>query len=166
MTRTFLIILVLFSFMNCKRRPSSTDSGRQSTYTTTKSTRDGSTTRENTRSRPDSKSKANIVKMSLNGGVYTVPIEINDQPMDIIFDTGASIISISETEVYFLIKQGKITEDDFIGTAKFQDATGGISEGTLINLKKVKIGNKVIYDVEASVVHNLDAPLLDRKSVV
>jgi aspartyl protease family protein len=98
--------------------------------------------------------------MQEDNGIYRIPIEINNIRMNIIFDTGASSISISETEALFLMKQGKIEQEDILGKIRFQDATGNISEGTRINLKTVKIGNKEIYNVEASVVHNLEAPLL------
>lgn len=102
----------------------------------------------------------NNVKMTPMGGVYEIPIKINGINMDIIFDTGASNISISETEVLFLWKQGKLDENDILGSMQFKDATGKISEGTIINLRNVQIGNRVINDVEASVVHNSQAPLL------
>lgn len=102
----------------------------------------------------------NKVKMTPMGGVYEIPIKINGVNMDIIFDTGASNISISETEVRFLWKQGKLDEEDILGSMQFKDATGKISEGTVINLRAVQIGNRVINDVEASVVHNSQAPLL------
>ncbi|MET6989144.1 retropepsin-like aspartic protease family protein [Sediminicola arcticus] len=102
----------------------------------------------------------NIVKMNYAHGVYEVPIEINGTPMNFIFDTGASSISISATEAMFLYKQGKITDEDIVGSLYFQDATGSISEGTEVILKSVKIGNREIKNVKASIVHNLNAPLL------
>ena len=105
-------------------------------------------------------SGANDVKMKPMDGVYEIPIKINGVNMDIIFDTGASNISISETEVRFLWKQGKLDEDDILGSMQFKDDTGKISEGTVINLRAVQIGNRIIKDVEASVVHNSQAPLL------
>ena len=101
-----------------------------------------------------------IIKMKKRNGVYYVPVELNGSKMDFIFDTGAGIISISETEATFLMKQGTLTKDDIKGTAKFSDANGDISEGTIINLKTVKIGNIILNDIEASVVHNERAPLL------
>jgi len=110
--------------------------------------------------RTSENSGVNDVKMKPMGGVYEIPIKINGVNMDIIFDTGASNISISETEVRFLWKQGKLDEDDILGSMQFKDATGKISEGTVINLRAVQIGNRVIKDVEASVVHNSQAPLL------
>lgn len=102
----------------------------------------------------------NIVKMTKKGGVYYIPIKINGIPLDIIFDTGASSISISSTEAMFLYKQGKLTDEDIKGTQNFITASGDIIEGTIIILRTVKIGNKTIYDVEASVVNTLNAPVL------
>ena len=108
-----------------------------------------------------SKSKGKtIIKMEKRNGVYYVPVELNGTKMDFIFDTGAGIISISETEATFLMKQGTLTKDDIKGTSKFSDANGDISEGTIINLKTVKIGNITLKNIEASVVHNEVAPLL------
>lgn len=104
--------------------------------------------------------KGNVVKMRRSGGVYFVPIIVNGVPMEFIFDTGASTISISATEALFLYKQGKLRDEDFIGTSKFVDATGTISEGTVIVLRSVQIGSKTLRNVEASIVHSLNAPLL------
>jgi aspartyl protease family protein len=106
------------------------------------------------------RNKKNIVLMESEEGVYYVPVEVNGIPMRFIFDTGASIISISSTEATFLYKQGKLTDDDILGTSSYQDANGTISEGKVIRLRTIKIGNKTIYDVEASIVPNQIAPLL------
>ena len=102
----------------------------------------------------------NVVKMKNNGGVYEIPVLINDSPMSFIFDTGAGLISISSVEASYLYKQGKLTKEDFLGEVNFMDANGDVSVGTIINLKKVTIGNKSIFNVHASVVHNNKAPLL------
>jgi aspartyl protease family protein len=104
--------------------------------------------------------------MEKKNGVYKIPVELNGAKMYFIFDTGASIISISETEAAFLIKQGTLTEADVVGTANFSDANGDISEGTIINLKTVKIGNITLNNIEASIVHNSIAPLLFGQSAL
>lgn len=100
------------------------------------------------------------VKMTEESGVYKVPVEINGSNMNFIFDTGASDITISDVEAMFLYKQGNLSQDDIIGTQQYQIADGSISEGTIINLRTVKIGNKTLKNVKASVVHNMEAPLL------
>jgi aspartyl protease family protein len=106
------------------------------------------------------------IQMREDNGVFFVPIEINGVEMEFIFDTGASTISISDAEALFLLKQGKLLEEDFKGTQEFIDANGDLSEGTRVILKEVKIGNKVIYNIEASIVHNLQAPLLFGQSAM
>lgn len=106
------------------------------------------------------------IKMEKIGGVFQIPVDVNGVKMFFIFDTGASIISISVTEANFLFKQRLLTEEDIKGNEKFVDANGDISEGTIILLKTVKIGDRVLNNVEASVVHNLTAPLLFGQSAL
>lgn len=86
--------------------------------------------------------------------------------MNFIFDTGASDITISSTEAMFLYKQGTLQEEDILGTQQYQIADGSISEGTIINLRTVKIGNKTLENVRASIVHNNKAPLLFGQSAL
>ncbi|MFJ1430635.1 TIGR02281 family clan AA aspartic protease [Capnocytophaga canimorsus] len=105
-------------------------------------------------------SEENVLKMERKGGVRYISIEINKLPLKFIFDTGASNICISISEAKVLYKQGSLTQDDFIGKANFQDATGKISEGMKINLREVKIGNRTLHNLQALVVDNEEAPLL------
>lgn len=118
---------------------------------------------ENDSEKPLEKCK---IKMIKNGGVYYIPVLVNDVKMHFIFDTGAGMVSISETEANFLYKEGSLTESDFIDTANFIDANGDVSEGAIINLKSIKIGGRTLNNVKASVVHNLNAPLLLGQTVL
>jgi len=152
MNKIALLIFSLFLFLSCNRPNRNSRSGN-TIKEISNSTSDISSSQKNSGS-------TNSVQMNYNHGVYEVPITINGTPMNFIFDTGASSISISATEAMFLYKQGTITDEDILGSIFFQDATGTVSEGTQIVLKSVKIGTREIYNVKASVVHNLDAPLL------
>lgn len=107
-----------------------------------------------------------IINMIKENGVYKIPVEINGVEMSFILDTGASLISISAMEAGFLYKQGKLKDEDFIGTANFIDANGDITEGTVILLRTIKIGNRSLSNIKASVVHNLSAPLLFGQSAL
>jgi aspartyl protease family protein len=107
-----------------------------------------------------------IIKMSEENGVYNIPVEINGSNMNFIFDTGASDITISATEAMFLYKQGTLRDEDILGKQQYQIADGSITEGTIINLRTVKIGNKTLDNVRASVVHNNEAPLLFGQSAL
>ena len=98
--------------------------------------------------------------------LITIPVLVNGTQMFFIFDTGASVISISNIEASFLFKQGKLTEEDVKDTAQFSDANGDISVGTIINLKEITIGNKTLHNVEASVVNNSKAQLLFGQSAL
>ena len=100
------------------------------------------------------------INMVSENGIYKIPIEINGSKMDFIFDTGASSICISETEAKFLVKQGTLSQDDVIGEKSFSDANGDISSGMLIKLRSVKIGDRILNNVQALVVPNDKAPLL------
>jgi aspartyl protease family protein len=100
------------------------------------------------------------IKYNINGGVLTIPIKINGEQMHFIFDTGASLISISITEANRLYSRGKLTELDFIGKSNFIDANGDITEGTIINLKSVVIGNRELKNVQACIIYGQNASLL------
>lgn len=107
-----------------------------------------------------------IVKMQEDGGVYTMPCEVNGLKLRFIFDTGASDVSISLTEAIFMLKNGYLSEDDIIGSVQYNIANGDIEEGTTINLKKITIGDKTLHNVAASIVHTLNAPLLLGQSAI
>ena len=100
------------------------------------------------------------ITMEKKGGIYFVPITVNGLNLNFIFDTGASSISLSIAEALVMERQGMITEEDIVGQTEFADATGTISVGTVILLRTVQIGDIVLHNVEASVVDNIQAPLL------
>ena len=116
---------------------------------------------ENTYTPPTYKeSNRNVLLMEVQNGVRYVWIEINGIKLKFIFDTGASSICIFPAEATVLYRQGTLTEEDIIGTQSFQDATGRISEGARVNLREVKIGNIVLENIEATIIDNVNAPLL------
>lgn len=102
---------------------------------------------------------------SMEGGVCKVKCTINGLPLYFVFDTGASDVSISSVEANFMLKNGYLTDADFLGKQNFVTATGEIHEGTIINLREVRVGDVVLRDVKASVVKSQHAPLLLGQSV-
>lgn len=115
---------------------------------------------------PESTQPKTIVKMKKANGVYEIPTEINGVPMHFIFDTGAGLISISQSEINLLKDQGKFSDEDITGKGEFMDANGDITEGTIVVLKTVKIGDRLLTNIEAAVVSNLKAPLLMGQSAL
>lgn len=109
---------------------------------------------------------ATIPMKSKGGGVYEVSCKVNDLKLNFIFDTGASDISISQTEALFMFKNDYLAEADIKGKESFMDANGDISVGTKIILKKVEIGGLLLKNVSATVVNNKIAPLLFGQSAL
>lgn len=100
------------------------------------------------------------------GGCVSVKCAINDLPLTFIFDTGASIVSLSQIEANFMLKNGYLKREDFVGSDRFVDANGDVSEGTIVNLRNVDFGGLKLSNVRASVVRNQKAPLLLGQSVL
>ena len=106
------------------------------------------------------------IRMSLEGGVYTMPCEVNGLKMRFIFDTGASTVCISMTEALFMAKNGYLEEDDFIGVAQTRIANGDIDENMIINLRFIRIGQLTIQNVKAVISNSINAPLLLGQTVI
>ena len=94
------------------------------------------------------------------GGTFEIPCDINGLALQMIFDTGASDVTISSVEANFMFKNGYLSEKDIKGKRYYQVANGQINEGTVITLREVKIGDAVLHNVDASVVKSQKAPLL------
>lgn len=107
-----------------------------------------------------------IIKMEKVNGVFMMPCKVNGLMLKFIFDTGASDVSISLTEALFMLKNGYLDEKDLIGSQNYQIANGDIQEGTRIILRQIDIGAQKLYNVKASVLHSLTAPLLLRQSAL
>ena len=107
-----------------------------------------------------------IQMTKLYSGVYEVPCNINGLPLKFILDTGASTVSISSVEASFMLKNEWLKKEDIRGKNYFSTATGEIREGTVINLREIKVGDAILRNVEASVAHNQQAPLLLGQSVL
>lgn len=61
---------------------------------------------------------------------------------------------------------GYLKREDFVGSGRFVDANGDITEGTIVNLRDVDFGGLKLNNVRASVVRNQKAPLLLGQSVL
>ena len=100
------------------------------------------------------------IPFTKSGGVTKVDCTINNLPLNFIFDTGASDVTISQVEANFMYKNGYLDSRDVVGKKTYQVATGAIAVGTTIILKEIKFGGLILRDVRASVVESQNAPLL------
>lgn len=110
--------------------------------------------------------KVEEIPFTKEGGVCKVKCAINGLPLHFIFDTGATDVSVSSVEATFMAKNDFLSSSDIIGKQNYQTADGNITEGTVINLKDVKLGSLHLNNIKASVVRNQAAPLLLGQSVL
>lgn len=102
-----------------------------------------------------------VVRMrKMAGNTYLISCKVNGLPLDFIFDTGASSVTLSRKQAIFMLKNGYLSKNDILGSSSYQTASGDIALGTVIKLKKIEINGLVLKDVEASIINSDSAPLL------
>lgn len=106
------------------------------------------------------------IPFTKESGVTKVKCTINGLPLHFVFDTGAADVTMSMVEANFMLKNDYIKPADIVGSAKYMDANGDITEGTVVNLRNVNFGGLELDNVRASVVRNQKAPLLLGQSVL
>jgi clan AA aspartic protease (TIGR02281 family) len=106
------------------------------------------------------------ITMIKERGIYTVPCKVNGLPLKFIFDTGASDVSISLTEALFMLKNGYLKKEDIGESVYYSIANGDVAKGTKLNIKEIEFAGLKLYNVEASIVHETEAPLLLGQSVI
>ena len=107
-----------------------------------------------------------VIQMENMNGVYWIACSVNGAKMKMIFDTGASKVSLSETMANFLYDNGYISKEDVLGTSKTQTADGSIHDNVVINLKDIEISGLHIKNVQAVVISSQNAPLLLGQSAI
>lgn len=106
-------------------------------------------------------SRNKTVRMrKMSGNTYLVSCKVNGLPLDFIFDTGASSVTLSRKQAQFMLRNGYLSKNDIIGASSYQTASGDISTGMVIRLKKIEISGLVLTNVEAAIINSDSAPLL------
>ncbi len=103
-----------------------------------------------------------IIKMKKHqGGTYEFPVEINGVlRINLIFDSGASEVSISPDVALTLIRTGTVSDADWLPSREYQFADGSKAKSRRFLIRKLNIAGNFIYNVETSISNNLEAPLL------
>lgn len=104
-------------------------------------------------------------------GLAEVQVSLNGTPFNMWWDTGASITSISSLEFIKLMKEGKVSEEDKIGSVKTSYADGSSGVEDVYRIKEIFIQGKdneylVLNDVAVSVSESIGAPLLVGQNVI
>ena len=95
---------------------------------------------------------AEEIKLVKEGGVYHLPVKINDAiELKFIVDTGAADVLIPADVAMTLARTGTFADSDFRGTGSYRTADGTITQNAKLNLRSLQIGSTVIKNIEASV---------------
>jgi clan AA aspartic protease (TIGR02281 family) len=95
-----------------------------------------------------------------HGGTFSVPVTLNDRlTLDFIVDSGASDVSIPADVILTLMRTRTINSTDFIGTQTYQLADGSTVPSTTLMIHKLKVGDREVENVKAS-VSDVKGPLL------
>ena len=107
-----------------------------------------------------------IVQMEKTNGVYRIACSVNGAKMKMIFDTGASSVSLSESMANFLYDNDYISKEDILGSTKTQTADGSIHNNVVINIKDIEISGLHLKNIKAVVISSQNAPLLLGQSAI
>ena len=123
--------------------PNSTSTAGDASTSTASDTGDPATVLSSTRL---------AVRMQKAGGTYVVPVLINNSiSLNFIVDSGASDVSIPADVAMTLIRTGTLSESDFIGHQTYVLADGSKMPSATFRLRSLKVGDKVVENVKASV---------------
>lgn len=107
----------------------------------------------------------------MQSGLAEVQVSLNGVPFNMWWDTGASMTCISLLELQKLIKENRISPDDYVGPAMSKIADGSTTETAIFTIKEIYIqgqDNKylILRDVRAMVSPSIEAPLLIGQNVI
>lgn len=100
------------------------------------------------------------ILLTKQNGVYTIPCSICGIKKSLVFDTGASDVTISMELAQKLYNLGKLTDSDIKGFGKSQIASGHIINNMTIVLRDVEISGLHLKNVDAVVIEGQNVPLL------
>jgi len=92
------------------------------------------------------------VPLSLEGGVLTVPVEINGAiTLDFVIDSGAADVNVPADVVSTLIRTRTIRPSDFIAQQTYILADGTEAPSPVFIIRSLKVGGRVVPNVKCSI---------------
>jgi clan AA aspartic protease (TIGR02281 family) len=92
------------------------------------------------------------ISLAKKGGVYQLPVEINGViTLDFVLDTGAADVNIPADVALTLFRAGKIRDTDFLPGRVYTLADGSTLNSSRVLLRSLKIGNRRVTNVAASI---------------
>jgi hypothetical protein len=92
------------------------------------------------------------IRMEESGGVYVVPVRFNNSiTLNAIIDSGAADVSIPADIVLTLMRTKTVTQQDFLGQQTYVLADGSKVPSQQFRIRSLKVGNKTVENVTASI---------------
>jgi predicted aspartyl protease len=97
-------------------------------------------------------SSVTSVPMQLEGGIYVVPVLINNAiTLDFVVDSGAADVSVPADVVMTLMRTRTLKETDFLGEKTYVLADGSKIPSQTFRIRSLKVGSKILENVNGSV---------------
>ena len=106
------------------------------------------------------------ITMEESGGVYKIPCTVNGLKMKLVFDTGASVVSLSQSMASIMLDNGYLSENDYLGESQTHIADGSNVDVLVVNLKDFEVGGFHLSNVTATVKDGQNVPLLMGMSAI
>jgi predicted aspartyl protease len=101
------------------------------------------------------KRSSSVVEVPLkeDSGIFVVPVEINGAiTLDFAVDSGAGNVTIPADVYYTLVRTGTIKDSDIIGQRTVVLADGSQSKLPTFTIRSLRVGDKIIENVNANVL--------------
>ncbi|MDD2962608.1 MAG: OmpA family protein [Bacteroidales bacterium] len=104
-----------------------------------------------------------VVPYTTKGKEKIVACTVNNITLDFIYSPKAPKAVISTKQALELLKAGAIGKDDFQGNGEEILAGGSIQNNAVFTISQLRIGRKVIYDVDVTVDSKADGLIINNK---
>lgn len=110
---------------------------------------------------PAAGAAAEVIPLIPHGRNFTVPVVINGAArIELLIDSGSTDVVLPAQAVLVMLRAGIVSESDFIGHAGYRLADGSVLVSPRLMLREVRVGNRVVRNVTASVGDVEGLPLL------
>jgi clan AA aspartic protease (TIGR02281 family) len=97
-------------------------------------------------------STKSVIPLENENGTFVVPVQINGAiTLDFVVDSGASDVSVPADVVSTLIRTKTIGPSDFVGQQTYVLADGSEAPSDVFIIRSLKIGDRLVSNVKASV---------------
>jgi aspartyl protease family protein len=109
----------------------------------------------------------NAIRLKKVSGVYKIPVQLNDAVIvSLILDSGAADLMLTPKVANILIRNGTLTEDDFLPGQVYRLADGSRKKHMRARLRSVTIGTRTFRDITFSISDSDNSPMLLGQSLL